>query len=456
MNAPAAVAPGAGSPARRRRATVFVLALTGVVAVSLHWIGAPLLERTAFLAGTCLALWLSDLVPPFVPSLLLLAAVPLLLGPLGASYRLAAILPWAAEPVLALFLGGFALAAAARRHGLDARVAARVVALSRGRRRALVALMAGGTAALSMWMSNIAAAAMMLAALRPLLPARHEELSFRRALLLAIAMGANLGGMATPVGSGPNAIAIAEVSSRVPLDFARWMSFAVPITLAALAAAVALLIGRYRVHGRIAVPDAATPAITPGGRGTLAVFAFTVAAWLTEPLHHVPAATIALAATAALFGTGLLGREDLGTIDWSTLILIAGGIVLGRLLERTGVVAAAASGIDWSAIPGPARLLGLVLASALLSALMSNTATATLLIPLGATVMPPPSTAIMIAIGASLGMPFVISTPPNAMVYGEGGLRATDLLALGLPLMILGCAIVALTGPAFLGTLGIP
>ena len=146
--------------------------------------------------------------------------------------------------------------------------------------------------------------------------------------------------------------------------------------------------------------------------------------------------------------------EDLGRLDWSTLLLIAGGIVLGRLLETSGLVDQVAGAIDWQALDPLARTVAVVFASALLSSLMSNTATATMLIPLAASIDPSPATPVLIAIGCSFGFPFVVSTPPNSMVAGAGA-RSSDLLALGLPLMLLGVLLVSLTGGAVLSAFGI-
>ena len=101
-------------------------------------------------------------------------------------------------------------------------------------------------------------------------------------------------------------------------------------------------------------------------------------------------------------------------------------------------------------------LFVLCFTSALLSALMSNTATVVLLIPIASAFMPQPSTAILIAIAASFGMPFVISTPPNAMAHGEGGLRSSDLLVPGLVIMLVGCAVVSVTGRMVLQVAGVP
>jgi len=187
----------------------------------------------------------------------------------------------------------------------------------------------------------------------------------------------------------------------------------------------------------------------------LMIFFITILAWLTESLHGAPSGIIALLAVAVLFGSGLLNRHDLNSIDWSTLALIAGGIGLGNLLEKSGLVSAMAMAVPWREVSPFVRLLVLCLSSAMLAALMSNTGTAAMLIPLARSIDPSPSTAILIAISASMGIPFAISTPPNAMVFGEG-VKSSDLLIPGLILMLLGCLLVSLTGPAVLQLMGIP
>ena len=430
----------------------------GIIAItastSLILIEDQRMARAAVIVCLCLTLWLSETVPPYVPTLFLWALVPLLMQPLGQEFGFGSVLGWSADPVLALFLGGFTLSVAASRYKLDARVAHLAVRLSGGRRLALLALTAAATAVLSMWMSNIAAAAMMIAALRPLFPDSPQDDSFRRALLMGVALGANFGGMATPVGTGPNAIAIAAISKHQSITFLSWMAFALPLTVGMLIAGIILLVWRFRVNGRAQLPHLHPPPLARGARGVLMIFAITILAWLTEPLHGAPSGIVALLAVAALFGSGLLNRQDLNSIDWSTLALIAGGIGLGNLLEQSGLVKAAAQAVPWAQASPFVRILVLCFSSAILSALMSNTATATFLIPLGLSLDASPSTAIMIAIAASMGIPFVISTPPNAMVYGEG-VRSSDLLVPGLILMLLGCLLISWTGPFVLRVMGI-
>jgi sodium-dependent dicarboxylate transporter 2/3/5 len=447
----------AGSQAGLLRKWLFVSITIALAAVlALFYIEDPVIARAAIVATVCLTLWLSEIVPPFVPTLVLWSLTPLLLEPLSQEFRLASVLSWSAEPVLALFLGGFALSVAASRYGIDAWIARLTVQLSQGRRLALLALTATATAILSMWMSNIAAAAMMIAALRPLMAPLSANDSFRRALLVGVAFGANFGGIATPIGTGPNAIAIAAVAPRQTITFLSWMAFALPLAIGLLAAGLLLLALRFRVKGVADLPDLSGSLPAGKARWVVALFFVTVGVWLSEPLHGIPSAVVAIVVTAVLFGSKLLEAADLARVDWATLALIAGGIGLGNLLEESKLVNSLATAFPWAEAPCLVRIFALCFASAFLSALMSNTATATMLIPLAASLDPSPSTVILIAIAASLGIPFVISTPPNAMVYGEGGVTGRDLLVPGLVVMIFGCLLVSLTGPFVLKLMGIP
>ena len=295
----------------------------------------------------------------------------------------------------------------------------------------------------------------MVMVLRPLWKQKETGSSIRTALLLSLAFGANFGGMATPIGTGPNAIAIAAIQQQHPLTFIQWMLIALPLTTGMLILTFLILKLRYPTSGQIQLPALQLDPVTYKFHVVVAIFFAAVLAWLLEPLHGVPAAIIALGVAVLLFGSGLLNKSDLGKIDWATLLLIAGGLTLGELLDRTGLVKAIASSIQWHGVPRAVVLFMLIFSTAFLSAIASNTAASVLFIQLTADIDPSSYLPILIAIGASLGAPFVISTPPNTMVYGEGGIRSTDFLVPGLILMIVGCIVVAWTGPDILAMAGL-
>jgi sodium-dependent dicarboxylate transporter 2/3/5 len=271
--------------------------------------------------------------------------------------------------------------------------------------------------------------------------------------------------MATPIGTGPNAIAVASIASSVQVSFVNWMSFALPLTVGMLFVGFAILWIRTRKFSSSwhehrstisEIIDKGESDISRGEKAFIAVLGLTALLWLTEPLHHIPSSVVAMGSAGFLFVSRMLKKDDLLRIDWSTLLLIAGGITLGRLFEQSDLIRSIASHVPFGEMNPFAILFVLCIASALLSALMSNTATAVMLIPLATALVPYPSTAILVAISASFGIPFVISTPQNAMAVGEGGVKFGDLFWPGLVLMLLGCLIVSLTGRAVLNFAGIP
>lgn len=437
-----------------RLAVVTLLVI--IVATAAIVMDASLISRAAFVAILCLFLWLSGWVPVWVPTLVLWCATPLLLGTTDVRFRNFNVLRLSIDPVLALFLAGFAFAKSAERHGLDARIAAFAITKSAGSATRLVGAAAFTTALLSMWMSNVAAAALMLKAFNPILSHTHANIALRTSLLLSIALAADVGGIATPIGTGANGIAMAEIAATHPISFLHWMAFGVPLSLVLTVAALAFVFLRFhsatsQLHPKLEIVSTKSTSATP----LIVVFALTLVLWLSEPLHGIRAWKVALGAVAALMLTRALHVRDLRHLDWGTLILVAGGIGVGRLLEESGLVAELASRLPLTTTPAGVRLVILCLTSATLSALMSNTATAALLIPLAAAVDPAPSTAIIVAIAASLGIPFVMSTPPNAMAV-SAGLPSRELLVPGLLIMIGGCIMIAFTGPIVLHAVGIP
>jgi sodium-dependent dicarboxylate transporter 2/3/5 len=456
---PMSVTPAELEPRRWVRRAAPAVAL-GVAGAFLLAIDDPMHARAAAIAAACLVLWLTEAVPLYATTLLLWVGMVAALGPLDPkAFSLQPVLSTSANPVMALFFGGFALSVAGSKYGIDAYLAEWIVRLSGGSRLRLLLLVAAGAAILSMWMSNIAAAAMMIATLRPLFTAAGEGpggAGFRKALLLGVAFAANFGGIATPIGTGPNLIAIGAVAPMRTITFLQWMSFGVPLAVVMVAFASGLLAWRYRVAGRLDhVPPPATD-LTRKGWAVVAIFFVAVTGWLTEPLHGVSTALVALAVAGALFAGGLLDRRDLAKLEWDTLLLVAGGLALGELFHSSGLAASLAHSTDLSALPHPVFLLALTFGCGLISAVASNTAAAAMLIQIALGLIPQPSVAIVVALGASMGVPFVISTPPNSMAYGQGGLRSGDFIVPGVVLMLGGCAVVAFAVPPVLQWMGIP
>lgn len=442
---------------RKRFACVLCIAIamiaTAIVVVALD---VGLLVRAAFIALACVCLWVSGCVPLWIPTLVLWCATPLLLGTMDARFNATTVLRWSLDPVLALFLAGFALAKSAEHQGLDVRLASFVLRKAGGSSVRIVGAAAFATAILSMWMSNVAAAGLMLKTFHPILAQLHSNAALRTALLLSIALAADVGGIATPIGTGANGIAMSAIADTYPISFVHWMAFGVPLALVLTFAAFAFGLRRIRADDSpLPVSLEVVAAKGTSAASLVFVFALTLLLWLSEPLHGLDAWIVALGTVAALLILRLLHVRHVRELDWGTLLLVAGGIGVGRLLQESGLVADLASHLPLATTPPSLRLIALCLTSAILSALMSNTATAALLIPLAAAVDPAPSTAIIVAIASSLGMPFVMSTPPNAMAVAAG-LQARELLGPGLLIMIAGCILIALTGPVVLRAVGIP
>lgn len=438
------------------------LLLISAITIPLVVLDDPLLKRAAALTSACLILWITELIPLYATTLILISGAVLLLAPLDPNrFGFGSVLSWSAQPVMGLFFGGFALSIAGSKYGIDAYIASWLLRLSSGSRPALLATIMAGTAVLSMWMSNVAAAAMMVASLRPLLDAPGgagpaDRGSFRTALLLGVAFAADFGGIGTPLGTGPNLIAIGALAERgFRITFLQWMSFAVPLCLLMLGIAYGLLLMLHRVGGRVALTSIPTVPLTRRGWIVVVIFFVAMIAWLSEPLHGIPSAVVALALAAVLFGSGLLVKSDLARLEWETLMLIAGGLTLGELFSESGLAQTMATAVDWARLPTVVLLLTFITACALLSAVASNTAAAAVLIQIGLTIVPTSAFAVLVALSASMGVPFVISTPPNAMIYGQGGIRPRDVALPGLILMIVGCVFLATTGPLILRLVGL-
>jgi sodium-dependent dicarboxylate transporter 2/3/5 len=371
-----------------------------------------------------------------------------------------------ADPVIMLFIGGFVLAIAATKTGLDAQLA-KVLLKPFGRRSEMVLL---GflliTGLFSMFVSNTATAAMMLTFLTPVFRQLPPEGKGRIALALSIPVAANLGGMGTPIGTPPNTIALKYLNDpeglNLGLGFGQWMMFMVPLV-------ALLLFISWRILLRMFPFTQKTIELHIEGEMkndfhswvVIITFFVTVALWLFDRLTGINSYTVAMIPFMVFALTGVINKRDLEQINWSVIWMVAGGFALGYGLNASGLAANAVESIPFGEL---SPFLILLLGGAIcyvLSNFISNSATAALLMPILAIVcgamgdkLDPiggTSTVLIgVAIAASSAMVLPISTPPNALAYATNLVQQKDMSRIGIIMgvisMVLGFGLVYLMG----------
>jgi sodium-dependent dicarboxylate transporter 2/3/5 len=336
--------------------------------------------------------------------------------------------------IIILFMGGFLLSAALVKHGIDRVVARRVLGPFMRTPATLIVGVLLVTAALSMWMSNTATAAMMIAILRPIIDRIPKDEPFRVALALAVPFGANIGGIGTPIGTPPNAIVIGALQQAgFEVTFLEWMLIAVPLELVMLAFVAVFLYRTHPPRGELRFPriEAGGKRLGKMGVAVLAIMLVAIALWLTSGWHGLRPGAVALLAAAALTALGLLDRTDVDSIDWNVLILMWGGLSLGVAMRESGL-ADLIGALDLQNLPGGEWLFaaGIAVVGATLSTFMSNTATAGLLIPMALALAVPgrENYAVIAALACSFAMAMPVSTPPNAISYATGWIPRRALI----------------------------
>ena len=415
-----------------------------LLAAMLVWLA---LDASPVRAGLTLfvligALWLTEAISLTFTALL----VPLLGVALGLTDARGALASFA-HPIIFLFLGGFALAAALARHGIDQWLAQRLLRLARGRALPAALMLALATSLLSMWISNTATAAMMLPlALGLVAPLAQDYPRYRVFLLLALAWGANIGGMATLVGSPPNAIAAAALG----WGFDDWLKVGVPVFVLMLPLALAVLYLLVRPERDVPRVEAGAAQPFPVGRDallTVVIFAVTVVLWVVgKPVAALLGidkdfdAWVAVLAIVLLGMTGCVSWADVEKqANWGVLLLFGGGISLSVLMQSSGTSAWLAQHVSTLMPHEQPWLSYLIMATfvVFLTELVSNTASAALLVPL---MMPvatavgasPLTAAVIIGVSASCAFMLPVATPPNALVFGTGWVPQSSMVRAGI------------------------
>jgi len=393
----------------------------------------------------CAVLWLTEAVHVSITALM----VPVLAVVLGV-FETPKALGNFANPIIFLFLGGFALAAALRVQKLDQAIADKVMVIARGRMSVATLLIFAVTAGLSMWISNTATTAMMLPLAMGLLNQINNDDDHGTYLfvLLGIAYCASIGGIGTLVGSPPNAIAAAEAK----LSFADWMEMAMPIALLLLPICIGLLyfVTKPDLSHKFEI-DHEPLEWTHTRVLTLCIFLAAVICWIfSKPINAMLGGLakfdtiIALCAILALGVTRVVQWKDIEkTADWGVLLLFGGGLTLSAVLKATGTSVFLANSIGemLSGANGLITLAGIITFVVFLTEFASNTASAALLVPVFAGIaealgVDPVVMSIMIGVSASCAFMLPVATPPNAIVFGTGFVPQRDMMRIGMWLNI--------------------
>ncbi len=442
------------TPRNTRRIAVFAVALLAGYVVSRFEPGG-LSEAGRLTLGiftTAAILWVVEPFPLYVTSFIVVILEVILLGrpggPLGLSGSgYTVFLHPFFDSVIVLVLGGFVLATAIKRYGLDERLSQGILRRA-GTRPSIVLLAMMATAAfLSMWISNTAATALMIAVAIPVVASISPDDPFRIAMMLGIPFASNIGGMATPIGTPPNAIAIGLLANMgSQMTFIGWMYRGLPV-------AVILLFACWLILCRLFPPRVREVSIEFKPQGkigrkpmfVLCVFGVVVFFWLTTKWHGIPSSIVALFPLVIFFGLRLLKDEDLQDLGWGILFTIGGGMSLGTAMRQSGLSVWIVEQIPLAGMPVVIVLLIFSVAAALMTSFIANSATANLLLPIvvGISAISPATSGVVVALAASAAMVLPISTPPNAIAYGSGYFTVSDMARAGS--MITGVAVVVIT-----------
>ncbi len=385
------------------------------------------------------------------------------------------------DPYIFLFMGGMALGAGLEQWGLHRRIALLIMrAIGTSPRRLLFGMLAA-TAAVSLWISNTATAVMMvpigMALIAQLETAERRRLEhFGAALMLAVAYGANVGGIGTKIGSPTNSVFAGVVSRRLGSDlgFVEYMVAALPFVLLFLPLAWAVLwrwgrkdaLGPGQGGDVIARELAALGPLSGGERTVGAVFLVAAVLWIFgDPLRALLAppvarafdgfklagkhyeAGVALLGALVLLAVGRLSLAALRRVPWDTLLLLGGGFALAAGIEGSGLstwLTTRLAGLE--SLPALAQFAVVGGATILLSAIASNTATTNVML----NVLPASRPLLAVStFAASCDFALPAGTPPNAIVFGSGYVRLPVMMRAGILLDVLAALLLAVYGPTW-------
>lgn len=365
-----------------------------------------------------------------------------------------AILHCFADPTIMLFIGGFIIAIAATKSGLDVKLAKVMLAPFGTKSENVLLGFILVTAIFSMFISNTATAAMMLTFLAPVLKALPADGKGKIGLALAIPIGANIGGIGTPIGTPPNAIALKFLNDpagmNLGIGFGQWMMVMVPFTLVMLF--IAWIVLRRLFPFKQKTIHLEIESHHEGNWKDVLVyitFAITVGLWLTDSITGVNANVVAMLPVGVLCMAGVITKRDLEQISWSILWMIAGAFALGVAMRESGLAGHMIEAIPFEQWSPLLIIIGSGLLCYLMANFISHTATAALFVPILAIAGGSMAGSLAsyggvatlligVAICSSVAMVLPISTPPNALADATGFIKQKYMVTTGLIIGIIG------------------
>ena len=437
---------------KKKNVLSLIIGITLAIGIYLIPMGdiSPLAKKCLSIFVLAAVFWITEAVPLYVTSFIVLFLEAILLKSPKFSYKIF-VSPFF-SPVIILFLGGYIISIGLHKYKIDRILAKKILAIF-GSRPALITLgIMIITGFLSMWMSNTATTAMMIAVSLPIIYSLDKDDKFRKLIILAIPFAANLGGMATPIGTPPNAIAFAAIKNidkLHPITFLGWMKFGFPISLLLLFIAWFVLIIFFKPKKReYKFKIEIQCKMRWQSRVVIITTIVTILLWLTSFYHHISSGIVALLPPIVFLSLKILDVNDFRSIGWDVLMLLGGGLSLGVAMTKTGLSSWVISQINFQSFSTFFSMGMISTITVAMSSFMSNTATTNLLMPI-VTKIPtifPGDAAIATALAASVAMVLPISTPPNAIAYGSNEIKVKDMIKTGAIISVISLIILVILG----------
>ena len=449
---------------------VIIVAVLGIIPPESFGIDGLTLtqQRTICIFVFAALMWITEVIPDWVTSLIVILLSLLTISDHSVSFMATTgdeslfvsyrnILGTMADPVIMLFLGGFVLAIVCDKYGIDNVIARKVLGRFGNKPQFILLGFLVIISTFSMFMSNTATAAMFLTFLSPILVNLPKEEKGKTALVLAIPLASDLGGIGTPIGTPPNATVKGALENcNAAISFGDWTLRMIPfvIIMILIAWVVLMLLFPFKTKEINLDIKKSDRRVTWRNHVVWAVLYITIILWVTEQLTGINANIVALAPLVIFSCTGIFDEDDIKKINWSILWLVAGGLALGTALDGTGLAELLIKTIDFSSMNIVCIFIVAGAICCFMSNFISNSATAALLIPImiafsqglivsdladdfnnmGGT----KALNIFVSVCASLAMVLPVSTPPNSIAASTGMVKTRDMAKTALIIGVLG------------------